>query len=204
MRPSSVIIEIPQGYEIRSVFLDISNAFDKVLHIALIFKLKPNGISGNLLNTLKDLLKKIGNRRVVLNGQRSSWKNIHAGVPQGSILGTLLFLTYINDLAENLSSSPKVFANGTSLFLVVRDLNTSANGINDDLQNIEVCVCQWKMSFDPDPLKQAQEVISSRKRNKHHHPDIIFNGNLPEKALTESSWECLLILNLILMNIVKE
>ena len=109
MRSSSVIIEIPQGYEIRSVFLDISNAFDKVLHIALIFKLKPNGISGNLLNTLKDLLKKIGNRRVVLNGQISSWKNIHAGVPQGSILRTLLFLTYINDLAENLSSNPKFF-----------------------------------------------------------------------------------------------
>ena len=101
---------------------------------------------------------------------------------QGSILGPLLFLIYINDLAENLSSSPKLFADGTSLFSVMRDLNTSAIEINVDLKKIQAWADQWKMSFTPDPLKQAQEVVFSRKRNKPHHSDIIFNGNPIKKS----------------------
>ena len=170
-----------EDYEIRGVFFDISKAFDKVWHEGLVFKLKQNGISGNLLNIFEDFLRN-RKQRVVLNGQTSNWENIHAGVPQGSILGPLLFLIYINDLAENLSSNPKLFADDTSLFSVVRDLNTSAIEINDDLKKIEAWAHQWKMSFNPDPLKQAQEVIFSRKRNKPHHPDIIFNGNPVKKS----------------------
>ena len=148
------------------------------------FKLKQNGISGNLLNIFEDFLRN-KKQRVVLNGQTSNWKNIHAGVPQGSILGPLLFLIYINDLAENLSSNSKLFADDTSLFSVVRDLNTSANEINDDLKNIEAWAHEWKVSFNPDPLKQAQEVIFSLKRNKPHHPDIIFNGNPVKKSSSQ-------------------
>ena len=75
-------------------------------------------------------------------------KNILVGVPQGSILRPLLFLIYINDLAENLSSNPKLFADDTSLFSVVRDLNTPANEINDDLKKIEARAHQSKMSFN--------------------------------------------------------
>ena len=155
--------------------------FDKVWHEGLVFKLKQNEISGNLLNIFEDFLRN-RKQRVDLNGQTFNWKNIHAGVPQGSILGPLLFLIYITDLAENLSSNPKLFADGTSLFSVVRDLNTSANEINDDLKKIEAWAHQWK---NPDPLKQAQEVIFSGKRNKPHHPDIIFNGNPVNKSSSQ-------------------
>ena len=87
----------------------------------------------------------------------------------------------MNDLAENLSSNPKLFADDTSLFSVVRDLNTSATELNDDLKKIEAWAHQWKTNFNLDPLKQAQEVIFSWKRNKLHHPDIIFNSNLVKK-----------------------
>ena len=72
------------------VFLDISKAFDKVWHEGLIFKLKQNGISGNLLNLLCDFLRN-RKQRVLLNGQVSDWSDVRAGVPQGSILGLLLF-----------------------------------------------------------------------------------------------------------------
>ena len=96
-------------------------------------KLKQNGISGNVLNIFEDFLRN-RKQKVVLNGQTSIWENIYAGVPQGSILGPLLFLIYINDLAKNLSSNPKLFVYDTYLFSVVRDLNTSANEINDDLK----------------------------------------------------------------------
>ena len=74
------------GFEVKSVFLDISKAFDKVWHDGVIFKLEQNDISGDLLNILIDFLS---NRKqwVVLNGQVSAWASVNAEVPQGSILG---------------------------------------------------------------------------------------------------------------------
>ena len=104
--------------DVRAVFLDISKAFDKVWHQGLLYKLKQNGISGNLLETLTDFLKDRRKQRVILNGQNSSWENIEVGVPQGSILGLLLFLIYINDLPDNLSTNAKLFADDTSLFSI--------------------------------------------------------------------------------------
>ena len=121
------------GFEVRGVFLDISKAFDKVWHKGIIFKLQQNGISGKLLCVLSDFLKD-RKQRVILNGQLSSWTSVNAGVPQGSILGPLLFLIYINDLADGLSS--KLLADDTSLFSVIHDVDTSANELNNDLYQI--------------------------------------------------------------------
>ena len=162
----SIIYEIYQSFddnlEVRAVFLDISKAFDKVWHKSLIYKLKQNGISGNILNTIIDFLS-FRKQRVFLNGQVSHWTSIEAGVPQGSILGPLLFLIYINDLSDDLSTNAKLFAGDTSLFSVVRDINTSAAHLNNDLRKISNGPFQWKMRFNPDPSKQVQEVNFSRK-----------------------------------------
>ena len=129
------------GRDVRGVFLDISKAFHKVWHKGLIYKLKQNGISGNLLDTITDFLNS-RKQRVALNGQFSSWTSIEAGVPQGSILGPLLFLIYINDLSDDLITNVKLFADDTSLFSVVHDVNTSANNLNNDLSKINVWVTQ--------------------------------------------------------------
>ena len=117
-------------------------------------------------------------RRVVLNGQSSSWVEVSAGVPQGSILGPLFFLMYISDLSSGLSSTTQLFADDTSLFLVIHDVTQSTNELNEDLEKISNSAYQWKMSFNPDKFKQAEETIFSRKTQKVIHPPAIFN-NMP-------------------------
>ena len=121
--------------QVRGVSLDISKPFDKEWHYGLIFKLTQNRISVNLLKPLRDFLSE-RRQRVVLNVQASTWTNITPGVPQGSILGSLLFLIYINDLSEGLSTNAKLFADDTSLFSVIHDSQTSANVLNKDLEMI--------------------------------------------------------------------
>ena len=166
-----------EGFEVRGVFLDISKAFDKVWHEGLLLKLNQNGISGNLLKLLHDFLS-YRKQQVVLNGQHSSWDNINARVQQGSILGPLLFLIYINDLSNNLSSNCKLFADDMSLFSVVNNIHTSATTLSLDLKAITNWAFQWKMIFNPDLSKQAQEVIFNRKIKKLLHPTLLFN-NIP-------------------------
>ena len=122
---------LDQGYEVRGVFLDISKAFDKVWHKGLLFKLKQNGINGHLLKILENFLNE-RKQRVVLNGQTSSWCNVLTGVPQGSILGLLMFLIYINDLSDGLQCNPKLFADDTSLFSTVY-ITEATNNLNKDL-----------------------------------------------------------------------
>ena len=142
------------------MFLDISKAFNKVWHEGLILKLSRYGVCGNLLYLLKDLLKH-RKQRVVLNGENSSWQGSTSGVPQGSILGPLLLLIYINDLPDGLSSNCKLFADDTSLFSVVHDATISSSELNSDLANISEWAFKWKMNFNPDQSKPAQDVIFS-------------------------------------------
>ena len=118
------------GYEVGGVFFDISKSFDKVWYQGFHNKLRQNGISGELLNTLTDFLDN-RTQTVILNGQYSSWAKVEAGVPEGSMLGKLLFSIYINDLSENLASNPKLFADDTSLLSVVKKVDAS----NIDLNN---------------------------------------------------------------------
>ena len=130
-----IFTSFDNGLEVRGVFLDIFKAFDKVWHDGLIYKLKQNGIKDKLLCLLIDFLKN-HQQRVVLNGQSSSWTKVNAGVPQGSILGPLLFLIYISDLLNGLQSNPKLFAGDTSLFSTLQDITTSTVSLDEHIQCI--------------------------------------------------------------------
>ena len=161
--------------DVRSVYLDLSKAFDRVWHDGLIYKLKRCGVSGQLLSLVESILKN-RKQRTVLNGQCSGWGDISAGVPQGSILGPLFFLVYINDLTVDLKCNVKLFADDTSLFTIVQDPSTAASDINHDLELIKKWAHDWRMSFNPDARKHAVEVIFSRKNKAVDHPVIVFNN----------------------------
>ena len=86
------------------------------------------------------------------------------------------FLIYINNSSKNLSSNPKLLADDTSLFSVVHNLNTSTNILNEDVKKINDWATQWKMSFNLEVTKQAQEVIFSCKIKKPLHTPRNFNN----------------------------
>ena len=112
-------------------------------------------------------------------------RDVNAGFLQGSILGPLLFQFYINDLSNGLKSNPKLFADDTSLFSAIHDVNSSQIDLNEDLDKINNWEYQWKMSLNPDPSKKAQEVIFNRKANNLLHPPLTFNnvdvGQIPSQ-----------------------
>ena len=135
------------------------------------------GISGELYNLHENYLS---NRfqKVSLNGQAWSWRPVVAGVPQGSILDSLLFLIYINYLPNDFKSNAKLFADGTSLFTKVKDKNM----LNNDLKRISKWAYNWKMLFNPDPDKPAQEVVFSRNMKLQSHPTVSLNIMQVERA----------------------
>jgi intein/homing endonuclease len=139
---------IDSGKEIRVVFCDISKAFDRVWHKGLLFKLKQSVISGNLFNWFKNYLSG-RSQRVVINGSNSDWLSINAGVPQWFILDPLLFIIFINDIVHGIDAQIKLFADDTSLYLVVDDPIETVETLNGDLDKINIWSEKWLVKFNP-------------------------------------------------------
>ena len=142
----------------------------------MLFKLKSYGVSGSLLILLIQNFLSGRSQRVVLDGQASEWTEVLAGVPQGSILGPLFFLIYINDLPEGIISMIKIFADDSSIFSLILDHIRCSIELNSDMQKVSEWAHQWKMSFNPDPSKQAVEVYFTRRLNPPDPPEIYFNN----------------------------
>ena len=158
--------------EVRLVFCDISKAFDRVWHDGLIHKLECIGVRGNLLIWLKDYLHN-RQQRVVIGGKHSSWGTIHAGVPQGSVLGPLLFLVFINDITTEVNCNIRLFADDTTIFITVDDPIEAAEVLNSNLESISLWAKKWLITFSP-PKTECLTV--TRKRNPNH-PPIYFDGS---------------------------
>ena len=169
---------VSEGKEIRIVFLDISKAFHRVWHKGLLFKLKKWGICGSLLNWFKSYLSE-RYQRVIVNGQKSKFNQIFAGVPQGSVLGPLLFLVFINDITHVVRHCQiRLFADDTCLFITVDDKLEAANLINKDLSAIDKWSKKWLVSFSP---PKTETMLISTKRNPIAHPTLF----LQDKEITE-------------------
>ena len=116
--------------------------------------MRQNGISGKLLKLFQNYLSN-RKQRVVLNGFSSDYSSIESGVPQGSVLGPLLFLIYINDFEKNIKLNVNFFADDAMLFSIVNNPTIYANELNHDLKVISQWASQWKMKFNPDLNKQT-------------------------------------------------
>ena len=148
------------------------------------------GIEKSLLRLLKNYLA-TRLQRVVLNGQTSSWLNVKAGV-QSSVLGPLLFLIYINDLPDEITSSCKILADDTSHFSKIENKSYSNFQLNKDLKKNSKWAFQWKMLFNPDPIKQAIEICFSHKRDKTVYPLLKLNNNGVQSANSQKHLDLVL------------
>ena len=110
-----------EGSPVGVIYLDFQKAFDKVPHKRLILKLKSHGMGNNIINWIEQWLTD-RKQRVVVDGEVSSWKSVLSGVPQGSVLGHILFLVYINDLEEGVTGNILNFEDDTKLFRKLRKL----------------------------------------------------------------------------------
>ena len=146
------------------IFLDFSKAFDTVNHDILLDNFCHYGVRDNALDWFRSYLS--GRRQfATYNGVSSSTKTITCGVPQGSILGPLLFLLYINDLYNVCSTSvPLLYADDTNLFYKGKDIDTLVRGINFELGNISTWLKVNKLSLN---VKKTHYILFSKHRSKH-------------------------------------
>ena len=166
--------------EVRAIFCDVSKAFDRVWHKGLLYKLNKAGITGPLLSWFTNYLSN-RKQRVVLPGTSSNWKPINAGVPQGSILGPLLFLIYINDIVEDIHCNIRLFADDTSLYIVVEDPLTASQMLNSDMAKIHQWANKWLVKFNP---AKSESMLFSRKVIRPFHPPILMDNQAISEVTT--------------------
>jgi hypothetical protein len=130
------------------IIMDFSKAFDTVPHNRLLHKLKSYGITGNTHRWLSNFLTK-RTQRVVVNGEHSKWVHVKSGVPQGTVLGPLLFLVYLNDLPDNISSEVRLFADDCVLYRQITS-NIDINQLQTDLDTLSSWQNTWQMHFNAD------------------------------------------------------
>ena len=117
---------VDDGSPVNVIYLDFQKAFDKVPHQRIIPKLKSHGMGNSIINWVEQWLTD-RRQRVVVDGEVSSWKSVLSGVPQGSVLGPILFLVYINDLEEGVTGKILKFADDTKLFRKVKEIREKQN-----------------------------------------------------------------------------
>ena len=148
-----------QGKQTDLVLLDFSKAFDKVNHSKLILKLHSYGIRNTTLRWIQAFLSN-RQQRVVIEGQESDSVAVTSGVPQGSVLGPILFLVYINDLPKDIVSQVRLFADDTAIYLTLEQQGDS-DKLQRDLDRLQTWEARWDMEFNPSKC-QVVRVTPSR------------------------------------------
>ena len=161
-----LVKNISSGKQTDLILLDFSKAFDKVNHLKLLHILEEHGVSDQIINWARSFL--IGRTQtVVLDGDKSTEVPVTSGVPQGSVLGPLLFLIYINDLPSTVSSQIRLFADDTAVYLTISSLS-DAQSLQKDLERMEVWEKEMDMEFNPSKC-QVIHLSKNKKIIKHQY-----------------------------------
>jgi len=168
---------LDKGGHIDVIYCDIMKAFDQVPVDRLLIKARSLGLRGNLLAWISSFLKD-RTMSVVINGERSSEGNVTSGVPQGSVLGPLLFVIFINDMPEGILSQIMMFADDTKLFreIVHED---DHNTLQKDLDLLSNWSKDWKLKFHPEKCFIMHLGRSNPKADYH------LNGHILHKSTIE-------------------
>ena len=153
---------IEQGENVDAIYLDYAKAFDTLPHKRLLTKLSGYGTGGKLLKWIAAFLE--GRRqRVIVNGSKSSWTRVTSGIPQGSVLGPLLFVWYVNDMPEKITSTAYMFADDTKVY---RNIKTHIDRevLQSDLSRLEDWSRKWQLRFNADKCK----VLHIGQDNEHY------------------------------------
>ena len=160
-------LTIDTGHPVDVIYLDFKKAFDSVPHQRLLTKLKSFGIGDTIRNWLESFLTG-RTQRVIVNGAVSNWSNVKSGIPQGSVLGPILFVLFINDLPDAISSEVKIFADDTKIYRPIVTIQDKQL-LQDDIVNLQEWSEKWQLKFNEDKCKVMH--IGP------HNPDLIYTMN---------------------------
>ena len=170
---------IDKGEHVLGIFLDFSKAFDTVDHVILLEKLSHYGIRGVALDWFRNYLTD-RKQFTVFKDSRSDYQNVVCGVPQGSILGPLLFLIYINDLSTVSNALFTIlFADDTSIFLSDKNYDTLLNTMNNELLIITKWLSANKLSLN---IKKTHYMVFSGKKSNLSNCDVRINNQTISKV----------------------
>jgi len=150
---------IQENNSVQAAVLDFSKSFDKFPHKRLIYKLHHFGIRGPLSSWIESFLTN-HSQSVVCEGKGSNPAQVTSGVPQGTVLGPLLFLLYVNDLPNTLKSSIRLFADDALLYGIISS-DVDGDQLQTDLKKLEVWQNKWQVSFNPAKCKTI--CLSTKK-----------------------------------------
>ena len=150
------------------IFLDFAKAFDKVCHLSLISKLRSYGFDHYIIGWISDFLLN-RKQRVVLGSDYSDWCNVTSGVPQGSVIGPLLFVIYINDMPSITNHILKLFADDSKLIGIIKNAK-DIDLIQQDLDALVNWSQKWKMMFNLEKCKRME--ISKSNRTSREPPQL--------------------------------
>jgi len=184
---------LSNGHSVDEVMLDLSKAFDLVPHKRLVHKIKGYGVTNELAEWFEDFLRN-REQRVVLGNIGSNWAKVLSGVPQGSVLGPLLFVIYINDLPDLATNTMKLYADDSKLLSIVNDLS-DASRLQGDLDSVSDWMSEWRMKLNNSKskvmhygkqnlnfeylVKEDDGSIGFLERsNKERDLGVIFSSNL--------------------------
>ena len=168
------------GNPLDCIYLDFRKAFDTVPHLRLLSKLDSYGISGNIKAWISSFLLN-RKQRVTVDGAYSDWKDVTSGIPQGSVLGPLMFVVFINDLPDIVASTAKIFADDTKLFRTITSVQDHIT-LQEDLQKLSEWAAKWSMKFNYDKCK-VLHLGKANQRSSYQMDDIILETTSAEKDL---------------------